>query len=426
MNASQDSSETCCEAILISVGKTAEPVVKSIGWYRPQHVWYFCSKNTRHIANEIQRQLDWHPTPRFIEVDRPEELGPCYRKLRSKIHDILEETHVQPDRVLVDYTGGTKTMSAALVLVAVELFHHFNYVGGEREANGGTGRVVSGTEKPVRQPNPWTELAIREIERARDLWASCQFEVAAQVLRTVAHRVQRSLLFETIANLADAMAARHRVDFREAERLLGPLTGKLPPLFDGRNDYGLVEFVKRARELCEKCASEYANDTLLRELLDNALRTASQGRYEDAAARLYRAMEMQGQIWLAQATHNLFVNGRCKKENVHKIPETLKNLPFCKPDSDGDVKFSLEQLFLALVALGHPEAASIAADINLGKHSQWRKATEKRNASILAHGTQPVGADGFQEMKEIATKFLKFDLEQEANPIPPLNIHWFE
>ncbi|MCX8108536.1 MAG: TIGR02710 family CRISPR-associated CARF protein, partial [Verrucomicrobiae bacterium] len=290
MNSSPNSSEARYEAVLISVGGAQQPVLKALDWYRPQHVWYFCSKNTRPTADQIQQTLKWHPAPRFIEVDNPDELGPCYRELRRKIHDILEETHVNPEQVVVDYTGGTKTMSAALVLVAVERFKHFNYVSGEQRENGGVGRVISGTEKAVRQPNPWTELAIREIERSRDLWADCQFEVAAKVLRAVAERVQRRKTFEALADLADGMAARHRLDFPAAKRLLSPLVGKLPQLYDGRNDHGLIEFVNAAKNLCQECTSQRANDTLLRELLDNAIRTARQSRYEDAAGRLYRAM----------------------------------------------------------------------------------------------------------------------------------------
>jgi hypothetical protein len=101
-------------------------------------------------------------------------------------------------------------------------------------------------------------------------------------------------------------------------------------------------------------------------------------------------------------------------------------LPFCQPDARGEIKLSLEQSFLALAALGHERARAIAADIALDKKSRFRAATEKRNASILAHGVQPIGRDGFEQMKQIATDFLGFDLTREAYPIPPLRQQWFE
>lgn len=414
-------------AALVSIGGSPAPVLHVLRQHRPAHVWYFCSAVSRNTADEIQKQLDWHPAPRFIEVERFEELGPCYRELRRKIPDILAETHVPPEQVLVDYTGGTKTMSVALALAAIELFQQFSYVGGEQREKGGLGVVIDGKERTLYQSNPWTDLAIREVERARDLWDGYQFEAAAKVLRNVAPRVPCPRKFNAIANLADAMAGRHRLDFSKAIMgILNQLQGHLPLLYDGQDDHGLIEFARKARQLCEACMSEDANDTLLRELLDNAIRTANQARYEDAAARLYRAMEMQGQIWLAAATNRLFVNGKCKKENTDKIPQAIKNLPFCTPDTQGCIKFSMEQVFRALAALGHPHAQRIVADIALGNRSRWRTATQERNSGILAHGVKAIGRDGFDQMKLIATELLGFDLELEANPIPPLNPHWFE
>ncbi|WCJ60668.1 TIGR02710 family CRISPR-associated CARF protein [Fontisphaera persica] len=412
-------------AILASVGGTPKPILHILHKYRPKHVWYFCSAGSRARAEEIQAQLDWHPTPRFIEVERYEELGPCYCELRRKIPEILKETKVAPNEVLVDYTGGTKTMSAALVLAAVEIFQQFSYVGGEQREKAGLGIVVDGREYTLYLTNPWSSLAIREIERAKDLWNSCQFETVARLLQNTAPLVPHKLQFEAIALLAEAMAHRHHLNFGKAESNLRKLRGQIPLLFDGRRDYGLQDFIEQTHELCKQCQLESANNTLLRELLDNALRTARQGRFEDAAARLYRAMEMQGQIWLAEATHEAFINGRLKDRRM--LPSQLADFEPClRPDSQ-EIRLSLEQTFQALARLGHRRAQDIVTDMQSGrKNSRWRTATEKRNASILAHGNQPIGEDGFKEMKQIAADFLGFDLEKQANPIPPLEPAWLE
>lgn len=412
-------------AILVSVGGAPAPLLFTLRKHRPAHVWYFSSAGSRPVADEIHAQLEWHPIPRFIQIERFEELGPCYRELRRKIPELLAEARVHPGEVLVDYTSGTKTMTAALVLAGTELFDQFSYVGAAQRDKAGLGIAIDGKERVFYQTNPWSELAVREVARAGDLWASCQFEAAAQVLRDVAPRVARRLRFETLAEIAEAMAARHRLDFRCAVRLLGDANRKLAALFDGRDDEGLLAFAKSALKICSECAKDSANSVLLRELLDNALRTAAQGRYEDAAARLYRAMEMQGQLYLTEVTHDLFLNGRCKNENVHKVPEVLTELNFCKPDKRGEINLSLEQLYLALHALGDARAAKVTADLSLDNKSRWRLATEKRNTSILAHGVSPIGAHGFELMKQLATEFLDFDLAHEANPIQQLDSRWF-
>jgi CRISPR-associated protein (TIGR02710 family) len=414
-------------AALVSVGGSPAPVLFTLRQHKPKHVWYFCSGGSRGNAEEIQEQLDWHPAHDFIEVERYEELGPCYRKLRERIPELLAKWKVPAAEVLADYTGGTKTMSAALVMASLERFGQFSYIGGEQREKAGLGVTVDGRERVLYQENPWSQLAVREVERARDLWRGCQFEAAEEVLREVAGRVSGKMRFESLANLAGAMAARHRLDFKTAKNRLGPLRGALPLLYDGRGDFGVVDFVAKAMEVCNACSKGEASPELLRELLDNTLRTAAQRRYEDAAARLYRAMEMQGQIWLADATDGAFRNGRCG--SPEKIPEKIASLDFCKPDGGGDVKFSLEQVFRALAATGHAQAGRIAADLDAGDSkggtkSRWRIATEKRNSGILAHGTQSIGNEGFESMKEIATDLLGFDLENQANPIPPLDPRW--
>jgi len=422
---------TDTRAALVSVGGAPAPILFTLRQHRPAHVWYFCSAATatqpgsQTIAEVIQAQLDWHPVPRFIEVQRFEELGPCYHELRRKIPELLDEARVSRTDVLVDYTGGTKTMTAALVLAATELFDRFSYVGGEQREKGGLGVTVEGKERVFYQSNPWNELAVREVERACDLWAGALFDTAAQVLRAAAARVTRRHRFEAVAEVAEAMAARYRLDFREATRLLGrKLQEGLALLFDGQDDHGLAAFARGALQSCSACAQGVASPVFLREVLDNALRTAAQGRFEDAAARLYRGMEMQGQLWLHEATNGVFVNGRCRRENIEKIPAGLTTLDFCRPDGTGEVRLSVEQLFRALHRLGDARAAKVVADIEREPKSRWRQATEKRNTSILAHGVNSIGEEGFEAMKQTAADFLGFDLAREANPIPPLDERW--
>ncbi len=414
--------ESDLRAALVSVGGAPDPILHMLGLHRPAHVWYFCSSESRATADQIHAMLQWKLDRDFIEVARYEELGPCYEALRAALPRLLGKWKIKPEQVLVDYTGGTKTMSAALVLAATELFQQFSYVGGRQREKAGLGVVIGGQERVLYQANPWSALAIREVERARDLWDHTMYEAAGRVLDETATRVASRRRFQALAKLADAMAARHRLDFKGAERLLGPLAGDIPKLYDGSSDFGLSALVRQAKAICDSCDQAAATDNLLQEILDNTLRTARQGRYEDAAARLYRAMEMQGQIWLSEKTDSAFENGRLRKSRL--APAELADWQACQPDERGEVRLSSEQVFQALARLAHPQAQKIVEDIALGTRSRWRAATEKRNTSILAHGSNPIGQHGFQQMKNLAAEFLAFDLEAEANPIPPFDARW--
>lgn len=415
-------------AALVSVGGSPAPVLYVLRRYRPAHVWYFCSTGSRQNANEIHFQLDWHPYPRFIEVDRFEELGPCYRVLRTKLPEILAEAQVNPAEVLVDYTGGTKTMSAALVLASLELFSQFSYVGGDQREKGGLGITIDSREKVLYQGNPWNELAIREIQRAEDLWLSGQFDAVGRVFREVAPRMPHSLRFEAFAVLADGLAARQRLDFSSARGLLKTALGRLRPMFEADQDRGPLPFIEQTLDRCESCASGKSSNDFLRELLDNSLQTAALGRFEDAAARLYRAMEMQGQLWLEEATQGRIIHGKCSSSVFGDLPEPLRALPFIRPNDGDEIKLSLEQCFRALAALSHKRAVTITVDLErantVKQTSRWRAATDKRNSSILAHGVQPIGSAGFEQMKLLANEFLGFELNQPSLPTMALNPKW--
>lgn len=409
--------------MIVSVGGTPTPILFALEKHRPRHVWYFCSAGSRGIADAIQAKLTWHPDRDIIEVARFEELGPCYQALRREIPALLAKWHVREEEVLVDYTGGTKTMSAALVLAATEYFHHFSYVGGGQRDKGGLGVTLDGREKVFYQANPWADLAVREVERARALWAGYLFDAAAQVLHGTAKRVPNRIRFETMAEVADAMAARHRLDFKKASEGFGRASKAIPALYDGQEDWGLLEFVRSGIRLSSSCSGGMATRELLRELLDNCLRSAAQSRFEDAAARLYRAMEMQAQIWLAEATKNAFING--KMQPGTRLPDQLENLDCFRSAEKAEIKLGLDSIFRALACLSHDYAGKIAADIDAGPKSRWHQATEKRNTSILAHGVSSIGKEGFEAMKKLATEFLGFDLGKEANPVPPLDPRWF-
>lgn len=438
-------------AVLVSVGGSSEPILFTLKKFKPEFVWYFCSLSSENKkiegsiekVKEIHKQLEWNPVEDYIEVEKCEELGDCYKLLRKKIPELLKKWNVKPEEVVVDYTGGTKTMSAALVLAGVELFKQFIYIGGEQRDKGGLGVVIGGKERFLYQQNPWDELAVREIERAKFLWDNCIFESAGEVINKVADKVQYTKRFKTIAEVALGLAERHRLNFKNAVHNLGKAKEHIQDLYDGKDDSGLIDFVEQCVRICGECSKGRPNEILLRELIDNAIRTAKQGRYEDASARLYRAMEMQGQLWLEKVSGGVFVNGMAKR--IENVPDKIKE-QFLKSNSSRttneptEIKLALEDLFRAIVMYEEIKTAEqneqfgeiferarkVVDDISSGiKNSKWRDATQSRNSSILGHGVTPIGKDGFEKICKVAEEFLGLNTREESNPILPLNELWF-
>jgi CRISPR-associated protein (TIGR02710 family) len=443
-------------ALLISVGGSPNPVLYSIEQHHPDHIWFFCSTassdeavkvwqeisnpeceivrrkpeeaiEAKHILARLRNRPGFRvPSYDLCIVERFEELGPCYEKIRTSIPELLKKWKVPPENVTCDYTGGTKTMSAALVLAAVEMFDHFSYIGGEQRDKGGVGITLDGKERVHYQQNPWSSLAIREVERARDLWAHCNFEAAADVLSKVAPRLPQPRLFEAFSTVARGLAARHRLDFRDASGLLGQAARSLPDLLDGVPDRGLISFVEAAAKQCGLCLQSGLDSQhkLLEELLDNALRTAAQNRFEDAALRLYRCMEMQLQIWLAEKTSGFFKNG-ARKDFPAQWPQELEALGYLTEHPRGGIKLGLEAVIEALCRLKDDRIARFAEDLD-SPNPRLRNVASQRNQGILAHGTTAVGREGFERFKDVASEFFGFDLTRERHPIPPLDPCWLQ
>jgi CRISPR-associated protein (TIGR02710 family) len=213
--------------------------------------------------------------------------------IKANIPQLLESKEVSPEEVLVDYTGGTKPMSAALVLATIEKFNNFSYIGGKEREEDGLGIVIDGRERQVYLNNPWTGLGIREIEKAKFLWDNYLFEATYEVLKTVWDVVPQRLEFKTVATVSEAMAARHRLDFNSAMIKLFEALKEITKYYPENKNADFIEFVNKSLEICKICneANTDESDVLLKELIDNCIRTAKQKRFEDASARLYRAAE---------------------------------------------------------------------------------------------------------------------------------------
>lgn len=434
-------------ALLLSVGGSAAPALHALGVHQPSHVAYFCSAGTRSTAEGIHRQYVAvtlsGPTPvaDYLESPSHEELGPCYAVLRRWLPQWLSERGLSPDAVTVDYTGGTKTLSAALVLAASEGLQHFSYVGGSRRDAGGTGVVVQGSERIHLQSNPWRELAVRELEQARILWDLQQYRAAATLLQRTRRQVPDDSrhAFGRISDLALALDDRLALQLSAAADRLSRLARKLanhppPP------ESPAVAAHARLQCFCERAAvrlsaAEALNgpaadpSAQLRELLDNALLTARLGRRDDAAARLYRALELFGQNELARMTTGAFVLGRLQAAS--SLPSAAAGFPaFTGTDGEATARrgIALEQVYRLLAYLHHPAGLRAVAEFDGAGSatSPWRQATLQRNQSILAHGLQPVSESGFRSLATLVGSYVSQSTDHVDLEAPCFDLAWFD
>jgi CRISPR-associated protein (Cas_Cas02710) len=129
--------------LLVTVGGSFQPIVTAISSLQPDRIIFIASDGEKGSKSqvigegtpcevrrgvEILERLPNIPTQvglgdRFqqgrdlILVQNPDNLSECYPKIHAFISNLQKEASYE---IMADYTGGTKTLSAALVLAAVD------------------------------------------------------------------------------------------------------------------------------------------------------------------------------------------------------------------------------------------------------------------------------------------------------------------
>ena len=388
------------QGIVVSLGGTPAPIIQALLARRPAYALFVVSAaSSGDVADKVIPHLDGYlPQYQQALVSDPQVLGRCYQEIRVRIARWLDDTGLDPAQVYVDITGGTKVMSAALALAAVEYFSDFSYVGGgAREAV--TGRVVAGAEQVIQSANPWDTYAVRDLERANELLRSCQADTAGTVLREAAQRCAGSnkRRLNAFANLAEALARSDRFEFAAAVRIFNQSRNDLELSLDDalfRRLAALSGHWEQVRDEVRELQQTPGRATLL-ELWANAERRAGQGRYDDAVGRLYRAVELRAQQ-LARDAYGAEL-GQISPDAFPPAQRDAVRRAFGEPDDAGRYKLGLRRLFQSLEFSDDAAIRQQAADYDaIHRHLQ------NRNESLLAHGVQPVSESGYKALRQAA------------------------
>jgi hypothetical protein len=120
----------------------------------------------------------------------------------------------------------------------------------------------------------------------------------------------------------------------------------------------------------------------LRVCSEKDTRRIAKGLFDDAVARLYRAVEALAQAQLS--SHDFFNTAAVSFE---KLPDTLKREWRDRPkDKDGCLKLALQDDYKLLSALGD----KLGKKFTEQKLDTPKSPLSLRNQSILAHGYQPI------------------------------------
>jgi len=395
--------------MIMSLGGSPEPVKKSIAEHRPERLIFFASHESNIKLGEALQIDGYKPAKIETEItENPNSLFECYKAARRCV-DRASLLDVPDEDILVDYTGGTKVMSASLLLATAGYSYGFNYVGGDTRSKDGLGIVQNGHEKMYADMNPWAAFAEEERRQIVTLFNARRFSSVIQILDLCKRELpaQINALFQFVRPLANGFLFWEQ--FRHKEALDCLKKGAM--LLDEYLKHYADDHYRPLRENLQHhidYLSDILNKTnglqnfdaiLVKELINNARRRMDNKRFDDAAARIYRALELYGQICFEKKIGSS--NDRVKPA---KIPQELRE-EFIRKYSDPRndmMKLPLQATFTVLRAVGHEAGKRF-----FNFEEKIKNIQSARNKSILAHGIQPVSEHAAKSILETVSDFVQ-------------------
>lgn len=385
--------------LALTVGGSANPLVRSINEYKPEKVLFFVTDKSRQQVVEnvdaqgsiISRTHLAESAHVLVTVTDLDNLSGCAEEMTEAM--LAAAKQAPQARLIADYTGGTKTMSAALVTVALKLHWEISLVHGKRT---NLIRTLNGTEIAQLIQTAPLYLA-RALESARTMFNLRQYEAVENLLSSVLHEAPVSSEDAELAIvMARAFAAWDKFNHSQALDILRTEKKHLP------------HYARCLAQLTGE--GQVTHYEKVWDLLRNAERRAEQGHYDDAVLCLYRALEMFAQIRL-----RIHYDISTDDINLNKLPK-LARIAFNWQSSQKRKKItaSFYDSYNLLKNLDDPIGPI---------YESWEKKIKdllnQRNRSILAHGEQPVGQDMWERADSLTRDFLS-----EAAAVIEVSTDW--
>lgn len=385
------------KAVLCTVGTVFEGrenilnvLAREIESQRPAYVGFIVSKESKAGAEKIAARTHLPDSAfEYVELETPHDLNEVFARTTDTIRRLLASGY-SPADVSLNYTSGTKVMSSGAVLAAV-----FNQCSELRYIyeGGGTGDRVVITRPEAVAAYRDLLLSVRLIEELR-------FQSALDLLSRIDASLLSEhdvLLLDSLKNIAEAYSAWdtfHPAHFVRLMELLSTSSQRLQKFTVDSSTLALLA------QLASDLGQENYSPLIFADMVNNAVRRMLEGKYDDAVARLYRALEMLAQ-W-ALRRYGIDTDD----VDTRKIPPRYRvNFEALRSMDDGLVRIGMRKAYELLAILEAP----------LGLRFQAAKELlpllQARSKSVLAHGTSRIS-------KEQCEKFLVGSLELFTSEIP--------
>lgn len=186
--------------IAVGTGRNREDVAGGISFSikrgNPNRIFFLATPKSKAetLPLIVEKSVLAEGNYRVFEYGEADDIQELYLAYEGFFREVLKEGF-SPDDIVVDYTSGTKAMSAALFAVGIaEEVGEVSYISGKRSEDG---RVVPGTERPI-SPNLTTLRMRIRLKRMPELFKSYQFESCLSLLREFEGKIAEPTITEKI------------------------------------------------------------------------------------------------------------------------------------------------------------------------------------------------------------------------------------
>lgn len=419
------------KALILSCGGSPEPLIFCIENYKPDFTYFLCSNDSIDIAHDIAKSCGFNDNQYKLKtVENHESLEDSFAKSR----EIIQELQKDHDEIHVDFTGGTKPMVSGLVLAAIGEQCTYSYVGTEnldgRDKNG-LGVVQNGFESIKNQRDPYDVYAVMEFNKGMDFFNKYQFEASKSNFQEALNKLESENLKELCGLYLEIVDVYERWDkFKNIRgkkltlnNILNEILDKIQSSNNLKNNVG-SNFISQIEKnidflnlkLSQKGRIKPKNvQYYLPDLLNNSCRRIEEGKYDDAVARLYRAIELIAQMSLTNENlvneQNLWANSEfsinvldvdsIENFDVHETLEEFSDYNKAKETGKNTFRLALKNSYELLESMGSEFASDYLNDKKLKNNITLR------NRSILAHGLQPIDKKKAMELYSQVLNYAK-------------------
>jgi CRISPR-associated protein (TIGR02710 family) len=367
------------KALLISIGTGISPseqavdslahgILFSIQNTHPDMIFFVVSKDSERVT--LPKILPQISLPfEILRIDDPEDIQKIYDDLSPKFQEIRNRFSY----LVVDFTSGTKAMTGSLAVLST-LFDAdvLSYISGKRKG----GIVQPGTET-LHSVRPYFATLEKRRLTAIKLFNECRFDATLALLQEIESYTADPDLLSRVAPLRRAALAYSAWDKFEHQQA-----------FEHLKEVNMESFNPNKAFLGKLLHQESKEPFYLVDIISNARRRGEvERKYDDAVARLYRAMELIAQYRLQH--YGITDTGDIPQE---KIPLELREK--WRITSGEKVKLGLVKAYELLASYDDKLGKTFQTD------EQLRDLLSKRNSSILAHGLLPVEQDTFEKLRD--------------------------